>query len=246
MSTDRVKLSMKDDGIASIKLQSDDGKNWLDSQFLQQLEMVVNEIKTNQNIKVVILEGEKEYFSAGANQEFVAELAQHYENNLEHTYARKASLITEIPVPVIANMKGSAIGGGLTLGCHADMMFMAQESRYGFTFMNMAFTPGMSTTVLAKEWFGFGLSNELMLTGDLYKGSHFIGKSSVNGVVPRATIDDEVYKVALAIAEKPRMALEMLKKHLSSSRLQRIESNFLHESMMHKLCFANNLIDYGS
>ena len=43
------------------------------------------------------------------------------------------------------------IGGGFALGLCADVILLARESRYGCTFMNLGFTPGMGTTSLLEH-----------------------------------------------------------------------------------------------
>ena len=69
------------------------------------------------------------------------------------------------PVPVIAAMAGHATGGGFALGLAADIVLLGDESRYGFTFMNLGFTPGMGTTMLCEHVMSPAVAHELLYTG---------------------------------------------------------------------------------
>ena len=59
--------------------------------------------------------------------------------------------VLDLPILVVAAMAGHAIGGGLALGLCADIILLSRESRYGASFMNMGFTPGMGITKLLEH-----------------------------------------------------------------------------------------------
>jgi len=80
---------------------------------------------------------------AGASREILEELVT---GKLAPRDLLLPRAIFDVPVPTITAMEGHAIGGGLALGICADIALIARESRYGCSFMNRGFTPGMATT----------------------------------------------------------------------------------------------------
>jgi polyketide biosynthesis enoyl-CoA hydratase PksI len=92
--------------------------------------------------------------------------------------------ILDLPVPVIAAMEGHVIGGGFALGLCVDLVLIAPESRNGYSFINMGFTPGMGTTMgttrLLEHVITPAIAHEMLFTGQAFKGTHFEGRSGFN------------------------------------------------------------------
>jgi len=130
------------------------------------------------------------------------------------------------------------VGGGLALGLCCDLVLMARESRYGCSFMNMGFTPGMGITRLLQLAVGEYMANEMMYGGQFFKGAHFETSAGINYVLPQAKVERKALQLARRIAEKPRAALVTLKSYLSLPRRQAFEETRTIESFMHQLCFA--------
>ncbi|MCV6639432.1 polyketide synthase [Candidatus Albibeggiatoa sp. nov. NOAA] len=235
-----IRLEKGEDGIYFLKMEDHAHKNALDNTiFLDQLSKITTELKADLAAKVVILTGLKDVFSSGGNIDFLEkQLAEHYENYIEHEYANKMKTLLNIPIPVIAAMEGSATGGGLTLAFYTDIIIAAEESRYGFSFMNMGFTPGMGTTALAVEAFGYYTGFEMMATGNYKKGRELKGKCQFNYILPKAEVLPKAIDIAQAIAEKPRTSLELLKKSSSIKRRQMLEETSTIEAFMHKIAFS--------
>src|SRR5581483_820736 len=108
----------------------------------------------------------------------------------------------------------------------------------GATFMNLGFTPGMGLTRLLEHVLSPALAHELLYTGECRKGSEFAGVSGFNAILPRAQMNERALETAWRIAEKPRQALEILKRVLSLRRRQLFEETLTHESLMHTISFG--------
>ena len=93
-------------------------------------------------------------------------------------------------------------------------------------------------TRLLPEAVGEQLAAELMFAGEMVKGARFERCPGVNHVLPRAEVMPRALALARRIAEKPRFALELLKRHLSTGRRQRFEEARVSEAAMHQVCFA--------
>lgn len=183
-------------------------------------------------VRVVVLLGEGPTFSSGAPPDLLQRFAR---GELEPTEIWLPRVLLDCPVPVIAAMAGHAVGGGFALGLSADLVILGAESRYGFTFMNMGFTPGMGSTALAEHVLSRAIAHELLYTGELRKGSAFAGAAGLNAIVPAAAVADHALAIAARIADKPRPALALLKRSLSLPRRQAFEQSITVESLMHEL-----------
>ncbi len=233
--SERVRLIEEGEGIVVLSLEDHAGKNSFRAAFIEELESCLARLAAHREVKVCVLRGLPEVFCAGASKELLLELAGGQRAPADITLSR---LLLDVPIPCIAAMEGHAVGGGLALALCCDVLLMARESRYGCSFMNMGFTPGMGTTTLLREAVGEYLASEMMLGGQLFKGTHFAGRSGVNYVLPRAEVFPRAMELAARIAEKPRFALEILKRELSGRRRQLFEEALPVEARLHQLCFA--------
>lgn len=235
----RVAATRDGEGILTLSLQDTAGKNAFSVPFVGELEAALAAIARDREVKVVVLVGLPDVFCSGAPRELLVKLARGEEVPADIVLSKA---VLDLPVPVIAAMEGHATGGGLALGLCADIVLMARESRYGASFMNLGFTPGMGITRLLEHVLSPALAHELMYTGEFRRGADFSPRSGVNYVLPRAEIRPKAFDVAARIAEKPRVALETLKRWLSLDRRRAFEETRTVETMMHEITFRQDAI----
>lgn len=220
-----------DDGVTEVRLDDPATGNALSEAMVAAIGTAVTAAAAAIDCRVVLLTGTGETFSSGAPAELLAQLATGARHPAD---IRLPRVLLDCPVPVIAAMAGHAVGGGFALGLAADLVCLARESRYGFTFMNMGFTPGMGTTALASHVLTPAVAHELLYSGELRRGDAFSG-AGVNIVAARADLVPRARDLARRIAEKPRAALEALKRTLSLPRRQAFEQALTLESLMHQV-----------
>ena len=235
MSDAILDFGIDERGIATIRMQDEPRKNALSGEMVDALRQSLREASTNEDITAVILTGLPEYFSTGASEEILLEIA---DKRISPGDLVLPQWVLDIPVPTIAAMEGHSLGGGLALGMCADIVLMANESRYGCTFMKMGFTPGMGTTRLLEHVLSPAIAAEMLFTGRTMRGSELHGKCGVNYILPRAAVLPKALALGADIAEKPRPSLTLLKRTLAGSRKRMYEHALEDESRMHRESFA--------
>jgi polyketide biosynthesis enoyl-CoA hydratase PksI len=186
--------------------------------------------------RCVVLAGLPEIFCSGASREVIEDLRSGKHDAGELLLPR---LLLECPLPCISAMAGHAVGGGFALGMAADMVLIAQESRYCLNFMDLGFTPGMGTTRLLEHVLSAAVAHELLYSGEARRGRDFIGCCGINYILPRADILPRALDLAQRIAEKPRPALVLLKRVLSLKRREAFEAARTQETLMHTISFGH-------
>jgi len=235
MSEPIINLEIDEHGVAVIRMRDEPRKNALSREMVHGLRQSFIDAGENENVKVVIIAGLPEYFSSGASEDILLEIA---EKKIPPEDLVLPKWLLDIPVPTIAAMEGHSVGGGLALGMCADIILMANESRYGCTFMKMGFTPGMGTTRLLEHAFSPAIAAEMLFTGKTFRGTELQGKCGVNYILPRAALLPKALDIAADIAEKPRVSLTLLKQTLTMSRKRSYEGALEDESRMHRESFA--------
>ena len=150
-----------DGGVFRIVLADAASANAFSDAMVRGLVEAFAEVDRRSEIRAVLLAAEGDVFSAGAPRELLERLAG---GSMRPGDILLPRLLLCCPVPVIAAMAGHATGGGLALGLAADIVLMADESRYGFPFMDLGFTPGMGSTVLCEHVLSPAVAHELLYT----------------------------------------------------------------------------------
>lgn len=219
------------DGIATLTLADPRSANALGEEMVHALQEAFAAIDRDRHLRAVVLSADGETFSSGAPQALLLRLAA---GDLRPADIVLPKLLLDCAVPVIAAMAGHATGGGFALGLAADIVLLGEESRYGFTFMNLGFTPGMGTTLLCEHVLSPAVAHELLYTGELRRGRRFAG-TGINHVLPRHEVDVAAMDIAARIADKPRSSVSVLKRTLSLPRRRAFEVSLTQESLMHQL-----------
>jgi len=218
-------------GVAHLTLADPASGNALSEAMVRAITTALDSLGRDAAIKTIVLTALGDTFSAGAPVEFLTRLA---DGDLRSSDILLPRALLECPVPIIAAMAGPAVGGGFALGLAADIICIARESRYGFSFMNMGFTPGMGTTALCAHVLSPALAHELLFSGEMRRGSDLHG-TGINYVLPRADVETRAAAVAERIAEKPRVAIEALKHTLSLPRRRAFDDSLTLETLMHQI-----------
>lgn len=224
------------DGIAVVGMNDAPGNNALSHAMAAALEAAFAGIARDGRVHCVVLAGLPEMFCSGASREVIEDLASGRRESGELLLPR---LLLDCPLPCIAAMAGHAVGGGFAFGMAADIVFLAEESRYCLNFMDLGFTPGMGSTALLEHALSAAVAHELLYSGEARRGRDFAGLSGINRVLPRAEVLPRALDLAARIAGKPRAALVALKRVLSLRRRQAFEAARTQEALMHAVSFAN-------
>jgi len=223
------------DGVATVTLDDPASANALGERMVHELSRAFERAAQEQSTRAVVLTAVGDAFSHGAPRDLLLKLTR---GDVSPSDIRLPKILLDCPVPIVAAMAGHATGGGFALGLSADIVVLAEESRYGFTFMNLGFTPGMGSTALCEHVLSPAVAHELLYTGELRRGRDLV-RAGVNHIVQRPKVLPLAFDIAARIALKPRVAVEALKQTLSLPRRQAFERSITTESLMHRLTFGS-------
>jgi len=161
------------DGIGIIKLNRPDKRNALHPDLVRQMKEKLNEIRDDDNVKVLIITGEGKAFCAGADLEYLNELSNFSSIENERDSEDLAELflmIYKFPKPTIAAVNGAAIAGGCGLASVCDLIVADQDhSRFGYSEVKIGFLPAIVSIFVIKR-IGEGIARQLLLTGEIISG----------------------------------------------------------------------------
>src|SRR5215475_14410190 len=113
-------------------------KNAMTSAMYNALADVFNEAAQNDGIHVVIWDAAGDSFSAGND---VEDFLKNPPGPGESPQARLGNALINLDKPVIAVVKGAAIGGGTTLLTHCDFVYAGESAKFQLPFVNLGLVP---------------------------------------------------------------------------------------------------------
>ena len=232
-----IKLTSDNSGLYHLQMADEKGKNALSHQMIHDLLEAFQEIRNAPDAKSLLLSGTPDYFCTGASAEMIQEIS---DGNLAANDIDLAIELISFPIPVIASLQGSAVGGGLVLALCSDISIASESSRYGFNFTDLGFTPGMGTTGLLPDLIGYQRAAEMMMTGKMYKGRELQQMGLFNYVVEQDAVANQSREIAERLTDKPIHVLKTLKEYISKPRIKRIEEVLQKENEMHTFCFKHD------
>lgn len=198
--------------------------NALNHDLLQALDRAILAAATDPAVRVIVIAGAGRAFSSGydLNEEVdeVIEGPLQWRDLLAQDIAVTLR-VWSCPKPVIAQVHGYCLAGGLELAMACDLIVAAVGTRLGEPEIRYGSAP---VTLLMPALIGQKKTRELLLTGDLIDAAEAERIGLVNRVVPADRLADEVDALADQIARTPpevlRLTKQMLNRAMDAAGLQ--------------------------
>lgn len=150
--------------IGKITLHRPKAANALSSLMLDELNDVVETIHADNTVRVVIITGAGNVFSAGADLKERREMTDQEVVRAVKKIGDTVSNVEQLSIPVIAAINGAAYGGGLELALACDIRMAAREIKMGLTETSLAIIPGAGGTQRLPRLIGIGQAKRLIYT----------------------------------------------------------------------------------
>ncbi len=216
---EHLKVSVENN-IATVMLDRPDVRNALSAGLIGELTRCMQEIAVQEDVRAVVLTGGGEFFCAGADIDYMRQTASFsYEENLEDARGLAAlfETIASCPKPVVARIKGAAIGGGVGLVAAADISVAEEGSVFAFSEVRLGISPAtIAPFVLCK--IGHSHAQSLFLTGERFAADRAREIGLIHEVAPEGTLDELVQKKAGQVIAGGPAALASIKELLRELR----------------------------
>lgn len=219
----RVTVQMTD-GVADVRMNRPEKRNALDLAMFQALVATGEQLKSAGGLRAVVLSGAGPDFCAGLDftafqamrgGERLSALAQlpPSDGPAQATGQRAAYVWTELPVPVIAAVRGNALGGGLQIALGADVRLVAADARLSVFEVAWGLIPDMTGSQILPGLVGRDVAMELTCTARIVSGQ----EAARIGLATRVEPDPLAAALALAreIAGRSPHAVRAAKRLLS-------------------------------
>lgn len=211
-------LISKQDKVCTLTMNRPSIKNAWTVEFVEELLDALRSVGRDKAVHVVVLEGAGRDFSSGADFAlFKANLSAAVWLDGMRTVKDLIMAIRGIPQPVIAKVRGVAIGGGANLALAADFVVAAEDARICENFSNIGIIVDAGGNYFLPRLVGLAKARELAYLGDMLSGRAAADMGLIYKAVPEAELDAAVDALARRLAAKSRGVMALIKEALDTS-----------------------------
>jgi enoyl-CoA hydratase len=210
---DRVAVQ-RDRDVAVVTLSHPAAHNALTLASWQRLRAIFNEFASDASLRAVVLRGAGgQAFAAGADiKEFphvrmTAAQAAYYDECI----AAALRAIAAVPVPVIAAVRGIAVGGGCELSAACDVRIAADDTRFGIPIGKLGVILGYTEAEVVARLIGSAALKYLLFSAELIPASEALRFGLVQKVVAVSELAAEVARLVMQICRQSQTSMQASK-----------------------------------
>ena len=194
-------LTEQKDGVFTIRFNRPDKKNALTQAMYTDLCAAVENAKADPKTRVLLFAGQPDCFSAGNDMKDF--LSVPLSSGADYPTVKFMSLLSEFPKPVVAAPCGIAVGIGVTLLLHCDLVYCGEQTTLNMPFVNIGIRPEFVSSYLLPRIMGHVRACELVLLGEPFTAQKALEYGLVNALASNAEAENLARKKAEAMAKLP-------------------------------------------
>jgi enoyl-CoA hydratase/carnithine racemase len=203
-----IQTELKDD-VLRITIDRPEKKNALTGAMYTALAEAVEQAEGNPDVRVLLLHGNGDSFTAGNDlEDFVA---KGWKGHEVPPAVRFITAVAHAKKPVVAAVHGSAVGVGVTILLHCDLVYAADNAKLMMPFVNLGIVPEAGSTAILPAQIGHQRAAELLMLGTPISAQRAHELGMVNAVVTLDALLPTALNAAQMLAEKPAAALRATK-----------------------------------
>jgi enoyl-CoA hydratase/carnithine racemase len=206
-----TKVRFEQDSALGIMTLANPPLNQIDEALITDLLGVVEELEGANGIRALLVRGDGEVFSAGADVNLFSGRAADDMRPLIDSFLDLGRRFESLPFPTLAATHGTCMAGGFELALFCDLVWAAEGTLIGLPETRLGIVPlaGGVERVAARA--GIGRARALALGGRLYRAEELEAWGVIDRVVPVDALQVEAEKFARRLAAGPTRAFAVVK-----------------------------------
>jgi 2-(1,2-epoxy-1,2-dihydrophenyl)acetyl-CoA isomerase len=216
------------DGVATIELNRPEALNAWNAQLGADLLAALRQCADDDAARAILLTGAGRAFSSGADlKDFNVDTTPDGRPNVYRTLTERyhpiMMAIREIPKPVVAKVRGPAVGIGCSLALCSDLIIAAESAYFLLAFVNIGLVPDGGSSLFLPSRIGIARATELSMLGERLPAPKALEWGLINRVVADDALDAEAGALAARLAAGPTGSYAGTKRQLNNWLYARME-----------------------
>ncbi len=202
------------DGVRSVVLHRAEKKNALTVAMYAALADAVVSAAPD-GVGALLLAASGDTFTAGND---LRDFLDHPPRGQDAPVFRFLHGLVETDVPIVAAVRGNAVGIGTTMLLHCDVVYAAPSARFKLPFIDLGLVPEAGSSVLLQRRLGRARAGAALYLGETIGADAAHAAGLITAIVADDALDAHADAAARAIAAKPREAVRQTKRLLNHDR----------------------------
>jgi 2-(1,2-epoxy-1,2-dihydrophenyl)acetyl-CoA isomerase len=210
------------DGVATVQLNRPEALNAWNGQLGKDLLAAVRQVGEDDAVRAVLIEGAGRAFSSGADLkdfsggETTPDGRPDIYKTLTERYHPIMVAIREMPKPVVASVRGPAVGIGCSLALCSDLILAAESAYFLLAFVNIGLVPDGGSSLFVPTRVGMARATELSMLGERLPAQRALEWGLINRVVPDERLAEESAALVARLAAGPTRSYAGTKRQLNN------------------------------
>lgn len=223
--TDQIRSEFSD-GILTIRINRPDKKNALNLAMYRLLADSLRKADSDETVRVILICGTATCFTSGND---LADFITAPQPGPDSPVMQFLAALVEARKPLVAAVNGMAVGIGVTMLLHCDLVYAGSGATFQMPFVNLGLCPEAGSTLLLPMIMGHQRAAELLLLGEVFSAE----KARAIGIVTEVCPDGDTYAIArgkaLQVAAQPAAAARLAKNLLKRSYVGLLQETIIEE-----------------
>ena len=195
-------LRSQDAGVLTLTFNRPKKMNALTRDMYGQLAAGLNEAAGDFSVRAVIITSEGDHFTAGND---IVDFMDNPPTAETSEVATFLAALLNFPKPLIAAVKGNAVGVGTTMLLHCDVVVAAPSANFSMPFVTLGLVPEAGSTFLFPALVGYQRAARIFMTGESFSANDALEMGLIAEIKSDALT--AARKIAEQIAEQPPQAI---------------------------------------
>jgi enoyl-CoA hydratase len=204
-------------GVLLMTIDRPGQKNATDAPLHNALSRVWLDIDDDPAIRVVVVTGAGDAFSAGGDLDWIGTMVQNYEG-MKVAFKEAGDIVyrmTSCSKIIVSAINGVAVGAGLAVALMADISIIAEDARITDGHLRLGVAAGDHANIIWPLLCGLAKAKYYLITSEFIDGRTADNIGLVSKAVPRDRLMEEALAVAAKIARGPQDAARWTKRSLN-------------------------------
>ena len=215
--------ALDDGAVRTLQIDRGGRKNAFDQEQYHGLGDALSAAATDDAVHVVVVTGTGDAFSAGQDLAEMAQLAAGTATGPATGFPALLEALETFPKPLIAAVNGVAVGIGMTMLLHCDIVLVADTARMRVPFSELGVPPEAGSSVLFADALGWQQAAELLFTSRWISAEEAAAMGLALRVVPAVELAGSTAELAASIAQQSTWAVQTAKRLLLEGRGTRVQ-----------------------
>ncbi|RBW70116.1 enoyl-CoA hydratase/isomerase family protein [Bacillus taeanensis] len=231
---------VKENGVAEVHLHVNKTNSY-SLEFYKELNAAIDDIRFDNEIKVVILMSDMpKFFSAGADINFLKAAEPRFKTQFCLFCNETLDKIARSPQIWIACLEGHTVGGGLEMALGCDLRFMGdQAGKIGLPEISLGVLAGTGGTQRLARQVGHSKALDLNITGDTISPQEALEIGLVDRVFPQEETLEKTREYARKVANSAAYAASNIKLSIMNGKEMPLNVAIRYEGELQNLLFRS-------